>query len=127
MQCEKLHFTDRGRNNTYEIPMIITVLKIEPDTFLSKADVLNYYQLPPLRPLENVNLNGGLVIDSDPSLTFDFKPVLTLAFDPSAILKFGPGPSFDFDPISILDSVLRLAFDSDSATNHSSDLDEVED
>ncbi|GBP28687.1 hypothetical protein EVAR_19728_1 [Eumeta japonica] len=54
--------------------------------------------------------------------TFDSNPVPTLIFDPSPVLNFGPGSTFDSDSGPILDSVLYPAFNSDSDTNHSSDL-----
>ncbi|GBP51217.1 hypothetical protein EVAR_85428_1 [Eumeta japonica] len=67
----------------------------------------------------------GLVFDSDPSYTFNSNVVPTFVFDRSLVFNFAPGLAFDSDPDPVLDSNFCLAFNSDSATNHSSDLNEA--
>ncbi|GBP14181.1 hypothetical protein EVAR_7615_1 [Eumeta japonica] len=70
-------------------------------------------------------LNTVLAFDFDPDYTFDFDPVSPLVFDTSPVLNFGPSSAFDSDNGSDLDSVLCPVFNSDSVTNHSSNLDEA--
>ncbi|GBP89337.1 hypothetical protein EVAR_60298_1 [Eumeta japonica] len=62
----------------------------------------------------------------NPSYTFDSDPVSAVVFEPSPVLSCGPGLAFDSDPGSVLDSDFCPAFNSDSATNHRSDLIEAE-
>ncbi|GBP83287.1 hypothetical protein EVAR_66023_1 [Eumeta japonica] len=62
----------------------------------------------------NVNFDHGFILDSDASHTFDFNPSPTAVLDPSPVLNFGSGLAFDSN------SALRIAFNSDSPTNHSS-------
>ncbi|GBP40930.1 hypothetical protein EVAR_26010_1 [Eumeta japonica] len=79
-----------------------------------------------------VRFNLGLVFDSDPSHIYDSDPVPTLVFNPSPVLNFGSGLAVKnesdlilapiSDPGAVLDSTHRPAFDSDSATNHSSNI-----
>ncbi|GBP56412.1 hypothetical protein EVAR_90083_1 [Eumeta japonica] len=70
----------------------------------------------------NVNFNPGLRFDSDPNHTFDCDPIPTLFFEPSPAFNFGPGATFDFDYGPVPDSGFRLAFNSNSTTSHSTDL-----
>ncbi|GBP55442.1 hypothetical protein EVAR_42618_1 [Eumeta japonica] len=63
-------------------------------------------------------------INYNPNFVFGSDSVRTLVFDPCPVLEFGSGLAFDSDPGSVLDSALRPAFISDSATNHSSDFNE---
>ncbi|GBP32889.1 Cytochrome P450 4d2 [Eumeta japonica] len=63
--------------------------------------------------------NGGVFA---PVTLFHSDSVLTL--DYRLVLNFGRGPAFHCHPGSVFDSALRLAFNSDSGTNHSCDLNE---
>ncbi|GBP11604.1 hypothetical protein EVAR_77739_1 [Eumeta japonica] len=58
----------------------------------------------------------------DPGHTFDSDPVSALVFNPSSVLNFDPGLTFDFNSGFVLDSNFCPAFNSDYATNHSSNI-----
>ncbi|GBP65147.1 hypothetical protein EVAR_29811_1 [Eumeta japonica] len=53
-------------------------------------------------------------------VTLDSDPISTFVFDSSPVLNFGSGLTFVSHPGPVLDSALRPAFNSDSATNHNS-------
>ncbi|GBP26199.1 hypothetical protein EVAR_74961_1 [Eumeta japonica] len=74
-----------------------------------------------------VPIDVNLIFDSGPNHTFDPHLVPTLAFDFSLILSFGLGAAFYSDSGPVLVSALRPAFNSDSATNYSNNLNETGD
>ncbi|GBP47924.1 hypothetical protein EVAR_31464_1 [Eumeta japonica] len=75
--------------------------------------------------LINVNLKPVLDFDSDPSHTFDSDSDSTLVFNPSPVFSL-ISVSFSIVILFPFSIVSRAAFNSDSATNHNSDLNAAE-
>ncbi|GBP02647.1 hypothetical protein EVAR_97146_1 [Eumeta japonica] len=71
----------------------------------------------------DVNLDLGLPFDYDPGNDFYTDPDTTFVLDPSRISKFGSGPAFDSHHGPVLDSILRLPFD--STASHSSNFEDT--
>ncbi|GBP93086.1 hypothetical protein EVAR_63368_1 [Eumeta japonica] len=70
-----------------------------------------------------VNLKSGLAFASSSSHTFDSDSDPTLIFNLSPVLNYSA--AFNSDPTRVLDSFPRLTLNSDSATDHRSDLNEA--
>ncbi|GBP05463.1 hypothetical protein EVAR_2983_1 [Eumeta japonica] len=71
----------------------------------------------------DVNPNYSTTFYPDSYHTSDVFPACI--FDSSIILNCGPNPALDIDPVPFVDSTPRPAFVAKSATNNSSDFDEV--
>ncbi|GBP46176.1 hypothetical protein EVAR_24583_1 [Eumeta japonica] len=81
-----------------------------------------YYTSRGDRPYFTPAFNSGhdTVPDLDPGYAFDSNPGSIFNFDPDPVLNFSPGSALD--SVFHLDSVFRLAFNFDTATDHNSEL-----